>query len=59
MTVKMNKEEIVRFAHTHEEHLPALPDALELLVSQSSGLALAIYGDGVQLVETGRHKEIP
>lgn len=39
--------------------LPPLPDTLQLLVGQSSGLAFAIHGDGIQLVEAGCDKEIP
>lgn len=43
----------------HAKHLPPFSNALELLVSQSSGLALAVHGDGVQLIEAGRHEEVP
>lgn len=43
----------------HEEHLPPLPDTLQLLVGQSSGLTLAVHGDSIQLVEAGRNEEIP
>jgi len=55
-----SKEEIVniRLLRPHKEYLPPLPDALQLLVGQSSRLTLAVHGDGVQLIKAGRHEEI-
>jgi len=53
-----SKEEIVNILRPHKEYLPPLPDALQLLVGQSSWLTLAVHGDGIQLIKAGRHEEI-
>lgn len=60
MIVKRINRKSLRYPlRLHKEHLPSFPDALQLLVGQSSGLALTIHGHSVQLVKAGRHEEIP